>query len=236
MKPVRKPLLSFLSNHRGLSLPAILLACLVFTFCGKDDSDGIFGSYVDPEDGKVYRTIQIGAQTWLADNIDRGEMVPGISEQEDNGIVEKYCYDDNYDNCREYGGLYQWGEAMQYEVNESLRGICPAGFRVPTDGDWKELEMFLGFSSESADQTLWRGTDQGDLLKESGETGFDALFAGNRYLTGTFNKIGERTFFWTSTKYSDGHAWGRAVDLYEKRIYRAYYNKSYGFSVRCVKE
>lgn len=225
----------FFSALSGIFRGMILLFFLFFcTLCGKDEGRGIYGTYVDPDDGEVYRTIEIGEQTWLADNISSGEMVAGSSEQTDNGIAEKYCYDDNPENCRQYGGLYQWGEAMGYEENEAVQGICPSGFHLPTDSDWKELEIYLGMSPGDAGQIFWRGTDEGERLKVRGDTGFRSLFAGNRYITGTFNKKGERTFFWTSTEHSAGYAWGRALDIHEKKIYRAYFNTSYGFSVRCI--
>ena len=205
--------------------------------CGKEvEPVSIYGWHVDTLDGAVYKTIDIGDQVWLAENINRGEMISGDQEQSDNGQIQKYCYDDDPENCEIYGGLYQWGEALQYDFSEGARGVCPTGFRLPTDSDWKELEKHLGMSAEMTSQTLWRGVDQGTIISAGGSANFEALLAGNRFLTGSYNKMGEKAFFWTSTGHADGHSWGRGVDLHEEGIYRAYYDHSYGFSVRCVKE
>src|ERR1035437_1786144 len=64
--------------------------------------------------GKIYSTIQIGTQCWLKENLDVGNMIHGIDTAKNNGIIEKYCYNDDPANCTTYGGLYQWNEAMQY--------------------------------------------------------------------------------------------------------------------------
>jgi hypothetical protein len=64
--------------------------------------------------GQIYNTVAIGYQCWLKENLNIGTRINGSQNQTDNGIIEKYCYDDNESNCDEYGGLYQWDEMMQY--------------------------------------------------------------------------------------------------------------------------
>jgi len=81
-------------------------------------------------EGKTYTTIQIGTQCWLKENLDVGTRIDGSLNQTNNSptnIIEKYCYGDDPNNCTTYGGLYQWGEAMQYATTEGARGICPEG-------------------------------------------------------------------------------------------------------------
>lgn len=200
-----------------------------------NEKPDLYGSWIDTVDGAVYRTIQLGDQFWLADNINRGERIDGSIDQEDNGIIEKYCYDNNPVLCEKYGGLYQWGEAMQYDTSESTQGICPTGWHIPSDSEWKILEMYLGMSREAVDTLLWRGIDHGFMIQPEGETGFEALRGGNRSFIGRFNEIGSAGYFWTSTIAGDGHAWRRGVSLNEEGIYRSENLKSFGFSVRCVK-
>src|SRR5690606_9545464 len=84
-----------------------------------------------------------------------------------NDIVEKYCYDNLRANCNTYGGLYQWSEAMQYLTVESTRGICPVGFHIPSDDDWKILELHLGMTPIEVDQLGFRGTSQGSQLADN---------------------------------------------------------------------
>jgi uncharacterized protein (TIGR02145 family) len=201
-----------------------------------DDADpGIYGSWTDPEDGLVYRTILLGEQLWLADNLNRGEMIPGERDQIDNGIIEKYCYDNNPVLCEKYGGLYQWDEAMQYSSSESAQGICPAGWHIPSDSEWKILEIFLGMTREAAGGNLWRGVNQGTVLQPGGDSGFEALKGGTRSISGSFNQLGNTGFFWSSTAEGNNHAWRRGIGLDNNGIYRSVNDKSYGFPVRCVK-
>ncbi len=211
---------------------------LYLTACQKDasnDDPDIYGKWVDPADGTVYRTLELGDQIWMADNINRGEMIAGNREQEDNGVIEKYCYDNNPVLCEKYGGLYQWEEAMQYSTTESSQGICPEGWHIPSDSEWKILEIFLGMPADAAGEILWRGSNQGRMIQPGGETGFDALRGGNRFLTGSFNQLGSTGYFWTSTMAEGNHAWRRGVGLEEDGIYRSVNHKTFGFPVRCIK-
>ncbi len=106
----------------------------------------------------------------MAENLNVGSMINGSSNQTNNGIIEKYCYDDNTSNCDTYGGLYQWEEMMQYVTTPGAQGICPDGWHLPTDEEFKTMEMALGMSQGEADDTGWRGTDEGGKMKESGTT------------------------------------------------------------------
>ncbi len=206
--------------------------------CSKESSDDrskLYGKWTDPEDGTVYRTLQLGDQIWLADNLNRGVMIYGVEDQQDNGVIEKYCYDNNPVLCEKYGGLYQWDEAMQYSTQVSSQGICPEGWHIPSDSEWKILEVFLGMSGEDANERLWRGIDQGVLIQPLGETGFEALMGGNRFLAGSFSQIGSTGYFWTSTGTEGRHAWRRGVNINEEGIYRSENHRSFGFSVRCIR-
>ena len=91
-------------------------------------------------EGMVYNTIQIYSQCWLRQNMNVGTEIPGTQEMTNNEITEKYCYNNQTDSCFRYGGLYQWDEAMQYSDIPGSRGICPPGWHIPTDEEWKVLQ------------------------------------------------------------------------------------------------
>ncbi|MFP4471865.1 MAG: FISUMP domain-containing protein, partial [Bacteroidales bacterium] len=112
---------------------------------------------IDVRDGQSYATVQIGDQCWMAENLNLGERIDGSEEMADNGIIEKYCYDDDPANCETYGGLYQWNEMMQYNTAGS-QGICPEGWSVPTDEEWKTLEGTVD-SQYPVGDPIWDNTD-----------------------------------------------------------------------------
>lgn len=120
---------------------------------------------------------------------------------------------------------------------------------MPTDEEWKELEMHLGMSRSEADDTGWRGTDEGGKLKEAGTThwsspnsgatnssGFTALPGGYRLDTGPFDRMGYFGRWWSATAYNSSNAWTRRLHYTNSVIYRVYLDKHYGFSVRLVRD
>lgn len=120
-------------------------------------------------EGQVYNTIQIFSQCWLKENLNVGNMIPGEQDMTDNEIIEKYCYNNINDSCVKYGGLYQWDEMMQYSVQLGAQGICPPGWHVPTDEEFKVLEgavdSWYGIGSHEWDTLEWIGYDAGMQLK-----------------------------------------------------------------------
>jgi uncharacterized protein (TIGR02145 family) len=167
-------------------------------------------------DGNVYQTVKIGGQWWMAENLKvthyrNGEAIPNItSNSEWAGLSSgAYCaYDNNNSNIATYGLLYNW-----YTVVDS-RNIAPAGWHVPTDEEWKQLEIYLGMSQSDADKPGLRGSDEGGKLKETGtahwhspnigatnSSGFSALPGGCRdfNFTGAYEGMGELGNWWSST-------------------------------------
>jgi uncharacterized protein (TIGR02145 family) len=204
--------------------------------------------YTDPRDGKSYLTVLIGHQCWMSENLNVGERLEGNNDATDNGIIEKYCYDDEESNCDVYGGLYQWNEMMGYTTTEMAQGVCPKGWHIPSDYEWKTLEMELGMTQEQADAAGWRGTDEGGKLKAAGytfweqpNTGatnsslFTALPAGGRDNVGTFCCMGTWTDYWTSTTIVTQSIY-RMLSSTESRIERIDGNRSYSTAVRCLKD
>ncbi len=185
--------------------------------------------------GKTYNTVQIGNQCWLKENLDVGTMITsnsGDDNQTDNGIIEKYCHDNDEANCTTYGGLYQWNEAMQYVTTEGTQGICPSGWHIPTYAEMQTLESYV--NDEAAKLVDESQTTSG--YTATNETGFSALFAGYRYYDGSFGLLGYYAGFWSSTEGSSDYA--RSMYLGSSYSTVNFVNdfELYGFSVRCLKD
>jgi uncharacterized protein (TIGR02145 family) len=195
-------------------------------------------------DGNVYRTVPIGNQVWMAENLQttryrNGDNIPGNlnNDQWTNTTSgAQAVYENNSSNLATYGRLYN-----RYAVNDS-RGLCPAGWHVPSDAEWKELEMALGMTQAQANETGDRGTDQGAQLKMpswggTNSSGFSALPGGLRGDgIGAFDYQGTSGFWWSSSP--DGTlAWNRALGSGDSNVSRSdYYFTDDGFSVRCVRD
>lgn len=191
--------------------------------------------WIDTRDDQIYGTIQLGDQVWMTDNMNYGTRIDGVYNPDKNGYVEKYCYNDDEFNCDYYGGLYQWDEMMQYSTYESSQGICPSGWHIPSDGEWKELEMYMGMSRTSADSiNAWRGTYEAFYLYEAG---FISTFPGRCYYdNGEFHYIDTYIYLWSSTQYDAETAYERVMGSPYSVIWRSAFYKEDGYSVRCVKD
>jgi uncharacterized protein (TIGR02145 family) len=216
--------------------------------------------WIDRRDEQTYKTVQIGSQVWTAENIratvyaDGTPLVDGTDAGDITGdYATKYwfVYNNNPGNKDTYGLLYTWAAMMNGESGSDsnpsgIQGICPSGWHVPSDSEWKELEMFLGMSQVAADATDWRGTDEGTELKTTfgwnsdgngtNLSGFSALPAGFRHYDGNFGSLGIAALFWNSTEYNSQDAWGRLLMFNYQNVFRNNDVKNRGLSVRCVKD
>ena len=176
--------------------------------------------------GQTYTTVQIGNQCWLKENINAGVMIPSNQNQTNNGVIEKYCYNDDSTNCSAYGGLYQWNEAMQYSTAERTQGICPGGWHIPTI---KEIDTLAITVNQNANTLMTIGQD-------NGTTGFSALLAGfrNNY-DDAYVGLGDCAGFWSSTESGTNDAYYMVLYFNDNTIYLDDYDIALGFSVRCVK-
>jgi uncharacterized protein (TIGR02145 family) len=156
-------------------------------------------------------------------------MIQVNQNQINNGIIEKYCYNNDVNNCNIYGGLYQWDEAMQYLNMSGTRGICPPGWHIPTLGELQTLGSTVG-NNGNALKAVGQGTGSGAGTNTSG---FSVLLAGYRHDNGTFTSLGNYAPFWSSTEYDAPNA--HSLNLYYHGSYIDFssYLKDYGFSVRC---
>jgi uncharacterized protein (TIGR02145 family) len=201
-------------------------------------------------EGQVYNTIQIFSQCWLKENLNVGTMIDGYDVMTDNGIIEKYCYNDEPDSCTKYGGLYQWWEMMQYTTQQGAQGICPPGWHLPTDEEWKVLEGAVdsqyGIGDNIWDNWGYRGTDAGRNLKttsgwnENGNGtdlfGFSGLPGGHRSFYGNFYGGGSYGRWWASKETDYGNAWTRYLYCLDPEVFRNNLTKDYGFHVRCLRD
>jgi len=232
-----------------LTLCAVLIA--IFTSCEKEDPFiGDSGTFTDSRDGQEYKWVRIGEQIWMAENL---AYIPYVCPADSQCGIWVNGYKGTKtglakatDNYRAYGCLYDWETAM---------GSCPTVWHLPSDNEWKELEIYLGMSLNEIDQETWRGRDNNvdGKLKETGtshwespnsnatnESGFTARPGGNRYISydpgpGSFNMTGRGASFWTATEYYN-HARIRQLSAFPNGVYRNSRNKKDGLSVRCIKD
>ncbi|MBN1948051.1 MAG: hypothetical protein JW797_20450 [Bradymonadales bacterium] len=199
---------------------------------------------VDERDDMVYATVLIGTQCWMAQNLDVGVMISGALSPTDNDIVEKYCYGDDPANCESYGALYEWNELMGYLPSDAAnpsttRGICPAGWHVPSDEEFKVVEMALGMTQAEADlANTWRGVGVGTAMLQGGSSGYEALLTGRRKpYSPYFDLLGSQEYTYTSTEWGDTNAWRRCFSGAMSTVGRwNTFSKSYGFPVRCLQD
>jgi len=193
-----------------------------------------YGELFDQRDGQTYRTVKIGEQWWMAENLNYGRMIPGMADQLDNRIAEKYCIGDSERACDQFGGLYQWDEAMNYTQNYRT-GLCPQGWHVPSDGEIMQLEEFLGVN-EGLRDFGWRGPGAATKLERGGSTGFNAIYHGYRRHDGEFHSWNTLYVWWSSTEYDYNAAVYRAIEPFSTTIHRNNWYKKSGYSIRCIKD
>jgi len=186
----------------------------------------------------------------MKENLNVGIRIDGSAEQADNSIIEKYCYDDYELNCNVYGGLYQWNEMMEYSAQKGVKGICPTGWHIPTDEEWKILEGTVdsqyGVGDPEWDKSnVYRGYDAGKSLKTttgwSSNTGtdafdFSALPGGDLDTNNNYGGSGSFGYWWSSTESGSENAWSRILGYLGDGVYRDGINKNGGFSARCLKD
>jgi len=208
-----------------LSLVLISSIALMFAACGDDSSvtgpseKTSLSTMTDFRDSQTYKTITIGSQTWMAQNINYRTKT-AIS----------YCYNDNDAYCTKYGRLYVWDAALE---------ACPSGWHLPTRAEFGTLFDFVG-GARSAGKTLKSisGWSSYDGINSNGldAYSFSALPAGDWDYRGYYNYEGYCTNFWSSTDYnSSSDAYSMEL-AYNGEAGVGSSNKGYGFSVRCVKD
>jgi len=196
--------------------------------------------------GEEYPTVLIENRCWMAKNLNIGIKIIDTLQMTDNGVIEKYCYEADTTNCKIYGGLYLWDEAMQYKSEEGTRGICPEGWHIPTNREFVDLFLYVdndhGFLIDNQD-SLWK--DKG-YSENFNLTGFSALPGGDSFLTydnegnrkNRYLGLKEFTVFWCSKEWNDYSAVSFSIELPNDILdHGIYFSKHFiGCSIRCIKD
>lgn len=195
-----------------------------------------------------YHTIQIGGQCWMKENLNVGEMIIGNQTQTNNDTIEKYCYANSTTFCNARGGIYIWDELMQYSSNKRARGICPEGWHIPTDEEFKVLEGMvdsnLPIGHPVWNQEDWRGFDAAYNLKSTSgwvNNGNGTDMYGYRLLTtgywyeGGFYSLNEGTTLYSST-IDNNDPWYRGFNAATNSILRNLGIWNTATAVRCIKD
>jgi len=171
------------------------------------------GTFTDPRDGKTYKTVKIGKQTWMAENL----------KYEASGSK---CYYNDPVNAQEYGRLYDW---------ETAKKSCPSGWHLPSAAEWQELIDFAG-GDEIAGKKLKAASGWADKGNGDDTFGFAALPAGSYGYSGRFYGMGNVSYGWSSTENGATEAYVRHMFFHTATVGKGSYNKSDLFPVRYVKD
>jgi len=210
--------------------------------CGADyvhNTSKIYGSMTDQE-GNVYKTIVIGTQEWMAENLKtsiyrNGDQLENITDDTlwaglTTGAWASYNNDSQFD-CP-YGKLYNW-----YAVADP-RHVCPTGWHEPTDTEWTTLIVYLGLEAVAGVKMKSTGSQYwiSPNIYATNESGFSGLPCGARGFDGGFYSIGLYGLWWSSSEFDTGFAWTSGLYNNNGGAYQSYNVKLYGLSVRCLKD
>jgi uncharacterized protein (TIGR02145 family) len=195
--------------------------------------DVTYGSVTD-QDGITYKTIEIGTQTWMAENLrttkyNDGTPVPLVTDKTEWAALTTPGLSWYNNDTDFYGALYNW-----YAVNTGK--LCPDGWHVPDDEEWNTLTSFIGSETIAGSKLKEAGTLhwQAPNAGATNETGFTALPGGYRTSTGVYANIKRYSYWWSSSQRTTNDAWFRDLSYGYAYADRSSSNKKSGFSVRCV--
>jgi len=201
-----------------------------------DDPDSSLdkGEFTDLRDAAVYKWVKIGDQIWMAENL-RFEMGLHVTDDAawgalgDNNTDAAWCwYENDYNNRLKYGALYTYAAAMK---------ACPGGWHLPTEEDWSKLEQFLEDDQQGSKGTVLKSTEGWIDGNGTDNYGFKALPGGYRYdVNGTFLGAGGTGQWWSATEGYSESAYVHFLIHDYSAIFSDDYSKSFGHSVRCVKD
>ena len=230
------------------------------TPCKTDSTDTCeYGSVKDERDGQTYKTVKIGSQWWMAENLNYAYLQPTAEEDSSS-----FCFDNLPENCEKYGRLYLWsammdsagvfpentktkgcGRGVECDVSETVRGVCPKGWHVPDESEWwtlrDALDAFSIVENDSVDEIHYWG----DKLKTTSgwsdkngtdEYGFSALPGGFAWVIDPISyqsSLGTYGRFWST--YELGDCCGVFLNLFTGAMLD-YLPKSFANSIRCLKD
>jgi uncharacterized protein (TIGR02145 family) len=214
--------------RRLILTTAAVAAAIGLVGCGKTPPQEpvsiTYDTLTDTRDGQTYKTVKIGKQTWMAQN---------LNYQTESG---SWCYNDSASYCKKYGRLYNWKTATT---------VCPKGWKLPSRKDWDYWGQAVGGERNLYDDGMIYWYYAGRKLKSksgwnqngngTNDFGFSALPGGYRdNSNGRFDDAGYFGYWWTGTKYGSVSAYRRDMYYLHDHVYEDGKYKSNGFSVRCV--
>ena len=212
-----------------------------------------YGSFTDSRDGQVYKTVTIGTQTWMAENLNYAYTGVKYNYSSYTSDSTSWCYKNKASNCDKYGRLYTWSAVMdsaaQFSVNAGTmcgygktctpnsphRGICPEGWHVPTNEEYSTLYTYIGGSSTAGSllksTSGWNNSGNG-----TDKYGFSVLPAGYRSYYGDFYNEGGYAYLWSASE-NDSYSAKNQYFLYDgDYVSQSSRSKYYGQSLRCLKD
>lgn len=239
-----------------LFLMFIISLTLAIYSCKKDDNNpsnpyngkslAVFNEDIEygiltDQDGNIYKTVKIGTQTWMAENLRttkyrNGDEIQKVVNDSEWAYLSSgaFC---NYNNTEDYNTIATYGRLYNWFVIDDSRNVAPNGWHVPSDAEWTTLINFLGGDLNAGgkmkmkESLIWVNPDP----NITNESGFTAIPAGMReWYTGEYSFA---CGFWSNTQADDGvSSWHRSLSVDNNTITRYQPNKMYGFSIRCVKD
>ncbi|MFH2143108.1 MAG: fibrobacter succinogenes major paralogous domain-containing protein [Bacteroidota bacterium] len=176
------------------------------------------GTFKDSRDGQSYKWVKIGNQIWMAEN---------LNYDSDNG---SWVYDNNPLYAEIYGRLYNWETACK---------VCPDGWHLPTDAEWTILTDYIGGEDVAGGKMKEKGTMYWNSpnTEADNSSGFTGLPGGGRGSNdGSFGSLGYDGYLWSTTEYGESHAWLRSLYYGKADVFAEYGDKTFGYSVRCLKD
>ena len=190
--------------------------------------------FKDARDGQTYKTVKIGDQVWMAEN---------LNFETDSS----FCYNDSAVYCEKYGRLYRWAAAIGKSEGKcgygytcslpsgNIQGVCPEGWHLPSNTEWETLFDAVGGRS-TAGAVLkstfgWKNRGNG-----SEAFSFSALPVGIRGYSGSYYGEGDKAHFWSSTEYDSNEAYSVCLNYGRDYANLSYISKDHGFSVRCIRD
>jgi uncharacterized protein (TIGR02145 family) len=206
-----------------------------------------YGTLTDSRDKQSYKTVVIGEQTWMAENLNYADSVNYPSM-----LGRNWCYNNSLDSCAKYGRYYTWAAAIDSvklyddgngvdcgygktcKLPAKIQGICPNGWHLPDSTEWNALLDAVGGASDAG--KVLKSTTDWKNYKGTDVYGFSAMPAGYAYSGYSVYSVGEYARFWSSTERNGDNAYNMYLYYSYDYVYFSSYSKTYGFSVRCVKD
>jgi uncharacterized protein (TIGR02145 family) len=203
-----------LTNKKYIRIVVLLIGLLSFL------SPAFSQDTVSDYDGNSYKTVMIGDQIWMAENLKSEHDAAGE-------VIRRVCYKWNPENCQDFGGLYAW---IHLKVNESgegdMQGICPNDWHIPSDEEFAVLIDAVGGADSAA-----------LILQQADRVDFNMQYGGNYHSRlENFNYRDKIAYYWTSTNFSSTAAWMIMIGRNYVNSNRSTIPIVYGLSVRCVKD